>query len=103
MKITAMCSCPRLGFMDFAGQSIAAFINNGITYRNLFGVFWEQSLSGGMKEAIEDNDYIITTQDADFYEMGLIHGQASQERLAQDGQSIENGDHQNLAGQSANH
>ena len=50
-----------------------------------------------------DNDYIITTQDADFYEMGLIHGQASQERLAQDGQSIENGDHQNLAGQSANH
>ena len=61
MKITAMCSCPRLGFMDFAGQSIAAFINNGITYRNLFGVFWEQSLSGGMMEAIEDNDYIITT------------------------------------------
>lgn len=22
-----------------------------------------------------DNDYIITTQDADFYEMSLIHGQ----------------------------
>jgi len=45
----------------------------------------------------------ITTQDADFYEMSLIHGQPPQDRLAQDGQSIENGDYQNLARQSASH
>jgi hypothetical protein len=60
-KITAMCSCPRLGFLDFMGQSIAAFVNNGIAYQNLYGVFWHQALSGGILDALENNDYIITT------------------------------------------
>ena len=62
MKIVAMCSCPRLGYMDYMGQSIAAFAQNGIEYRNLYGVFWGQSLSGGMQAAVEGGyDYIITT------------------------------------------
>ena len=60
-KIIALCSVPRVGWMDFMGQSIAAFANNSITYRNLFGVFWAQSLSGGIKEALDaGHDYIIT-------------------------------------------
>ena len=62
MKIVALCSCPRLGFMDFMGQSLAAFLQNGVEYRNLYGVFWGQVLSSGIQKAIEDGtDYIITT------------------------------------------
>ena len=61
-KIVAMCSCPRLGYMDFMGQSIAAFAQNDVEYRNLYGVFWSQSLSGGMQKALEEGyDYIIST------------------------------------------
>ena len=61
-KIVAMCSCPRLGYMDFMGQSLAAFSVNNIEYRNLYGVFWGQSLSSGMMTAMkEEYDYIITT------------------------------------------
>lgn len=61
-KIVAMCSCPRLGYMDFMGQSLAAFAQNGIEYRNLYGVFWSQAMSNGMRQAIDDGaDYIITT------------------------------------------
>jgi hypothetical protein len=61
-KIVAMCSCPRLGYMDFMGQSVAAFSQNKIEYRNLYGVFWSQSLTNGMKIAVENGyDYIVTT------------------------------------------
>lgn len=61
-RIVAMCSCPRLGYMDFMGQSLAAFSVNNIEYRNLYGVFWGQSLSSGMMTAMkEEYDYIITT------------------------------------------
>jgi len=61
-RAVAMCSCPRLGFLDFMGQSLAAFAQNGIEYRNLYGVFWGQSLGSGIKQAVEEGyDYIITT------------------------------------------
>lgn len=62
MKAIAMCSCPRLGYMDFMGHSLAAFARNNIEYRNLFGVFWGQVLHTGIKMAMDDGaDYIITT------------------------------------------
>ena len=61
-NIVAMCSCPRVGFLDFMGQSIAAFARNNVEYRNLYGVFWGQVLSNGMQEALEGGyEYIITT------------------------------------------
>jgi hypothetical protein len=61
-KTVALCSCPRLGYMDFMGQSIAAFAVNKIDYRNLYGVFWSQSLTGGIQGALDDGyEYIITT------------------------------------------
>jgi hypothetical protein len=61
-KIVALCSCPRLGFMDFCGQSIAAFAQNYVEYRNLYGVFWSQVLTGGIQQALDDGaEYIITT------------------------------------------
>lgn len=61
-RAIALCSCPRLGFLDFMGQGLAAFAANGMAYRNLFGVFWAQALSNGIKTAIEEGyEYIITT------------------------------------------
>ena len=61
-KIMAICSCPRLGYMDFMGQSIAAFAQNGVGYRNVYGAFWSQTLSNGIQTCIDEgNDYIITT------------------------------------------
>jgi hypothetical protein len=68
-KIVALCSCPRLGYMDYMGKSIAAFAQNGIEYRNLYGVFWSQALSQGMKSAVEgDYEYIITTDYDSLYD-----------------------------------
>lgn len=62
MKAIALCSCPRLGFMDFAGQSLVAFGANQVAVKNLYGVFWSQSLSNGIKEALDDGyEFIITT------------------------------------------
>lgn len=61
-KIIALCSCPRVGFLDFMGQSLIAFAKNGCEYKNLYGVYWSQTLSNGMKDAVAaGNDYIITT------------------------------------------
>lgn len=61
-RVIALCSCPRLGYMDFMGQSIATFSKNGVEYKNLYGVFWSQTMSEGMRKAVEDDyDYIITT------------------------------------------
>lgn len=58
----ALCSCPRLGFMDFMGQSIVAFSQNNMTYKNLFGAYWSQGLSQGISTAVDEGyDYIITT------------------------------------------
>lgn len=72
-RIVAMCSVPRIGFMDFMGQSIAAFAQNGIEYRNLFGVFWGQSLSNGMQIAAKDGyDYIITTDYDSIYDSETV-------------------------------
>jgi hypothetical protein len=61
-KIIALCSVPRLGYTDFAGNSIAAFGMNNIAFKNLFGVYWQQSLSEGIRDALNDGfDYIVTT------------------------------------------
>lgn len=61
-RIVAVCSCPRLGFMDYMGQSIAAFYQNGVEYRNLYGVFWEQVLSEEFRKIVDAGyDYVITT------------------------------------------
>jgi len=58
----ALCSCPRLGFMDFMGVSLIALAQNGVAYANLYGVYWAQSLSEGIKNSIaQDFEYIITT------------------------------------------
>ena len=62
MKVMALCSSPRIGFQDFAGQSIAAFAQNDVGFRFLYGVFWSQALSEGIKQCVADGyDYIITT------------------------------------------
>jgi len=61
MRVMAICSCPRLGYMDFAGKSVAAFYQNGVDMTNAYGVYWHQSLSKAMKVAVEAGyDYIIT-------------------------------------------
>ena len=57
----AICSCPRLGFMSYMGHSIAAFINNGIEYTNVFGVYWGQAMTAGLKLAVDaGHEYIVT-------------------------------------------
>jgi len=61
-KIMGALSCPRLGFMDFMGASLVAFLENGVPLRLLYGAFWDQALYGGITQAIKDGyDYIITT------------------------------------------
>jgi hypothetical protein len=59
--------------MDFAGQSIAAFMQNGIAYKNLFGVYWSHSLSEGIREAVNDGfEYIITTDYDSIYDAETV-------------------------------
>lgn len=61
-RTVALCSCPRLGFMDFMGASVVAFMQNRVDYMNLYGVYWAQSLAEGFRQAVEAGyDYIITT------------------------------------------
>ena len=58
----AICSCPRLGFMDFMGESLMAFAQNNVAYSNAFGAYWGQALSEAIRAAIDKGfDYIITT------------------------------------------
>lgn len=73
MKVIALCSCPRLGYMDFMGQSLAAFYQNGIDYKNCYGVFWSQAMSEAMREAVEDGyEYIITTDYDSIYDRETV-------------------------------
>lgn len=61
MNAIAICSCPRLGFMDFMGRSLVAFAQNGIAYQNSYGVYWAEAMSNAIDDAIKEYDYIITT------------------------------------------
>ncbi|MFA6162989.1 MAG: DUF5615 family PIN-like protein [Methylobacter sp.] len=57
-------------------RRIVPFIQDsyfGSTQVALVGL--ERANDSVIRQYAIDNDYIITTQDADFYEMGLIHGQ----------------------------
>jgi hypothetical protein len=48
--------------MDFMGMSLCALAENGVSYHNLFGVYWAQTLSNGIQDCLRDGyDYIITT------------------------------------------
>jgi hypothetical protein len=48
--------------MDFMGQSLMAFANNGVSYHNAFGAYWSQALSQSMASAVNDGyEYIFTT------------------------------------------
>jgi hypothetical protein len=60
-KIIALCSCPRLGFMDFMGLCLVSLVRNNVTYANLFGAYWAQALSEGIRTTLSDYDYFITT------------------------------------------
>ena len=61
-KVIAICSCPRLGYMDFMGESLVSFAQNGVSYSNVYGAYWGQSLSEGIRAAIDKGfDYIFTT------------------------------------------
>ena len=65
MNAVALCSCPRLGFMDFMGNALVAFGNNRIGVHHLYGVFWAQALEEGMKECVEAGYEFIFTCDYD--------------------------------------
>lgn len=61
-KIMGVLSCPRLGFMDFMGNSLMAFSSNGIPLRLVYGAYWDQAMSSGIKTAVDGGyDYVITT------------------------------------------
>ena len=59
----AICSCPRLGFMDFMGHSLVAFSHAGVSVNHTYGAYWHIALSEGIRLAIEfdKTDYIFTT------------------------------------------
>jgi len=86
-------------------RRIVPFIQNSFARFNTGGVAlaWNESMIVSFVNNAIDNGYIITTQDADFYEMSLNSWATTEDCLAQDGQSIENGDYQNLARQSTSH
>jgi len=61
-EMIAICSCPRLGFMDFMGESLAAFAANNVHYNNAFGAYWTHAISGSMDTAVKlGYEYIFTT------------------------------------------
>lgn len=62
LNIIGLCSCPRLGYMDCMGQGLTAFAQLGVSYKNLYGVYWEQAMSNGISDALKEGyDYIVTT------------------------------------------
>lgn len=61
LRIAALMSCPRLGWTDTFGCVNEAFQPLGIPVVKHSGVFWGQSLTGLMEEAITlDMDYVFT-------------------------------------------
>jgi hypothetical protein len=60
-RAIAICSCPRLGFMDFMGHALMAFSQNGVGVNHAYGAYWSQALSEAMKQALPITDYVITT------------------------------------------
>lgn len=64
-KVIAICSCPRLGFMDFMGQSLVAFQHNNVAVHTSFGAYWSQALSEAMKNALAAGYEYIFTSDYD--------------------------------------
>jgi len=61
MKLIALCSCPRLGFIDFMGQSLVSFQRNNVAIHTVFGAYWAEALSEAIKNAANSGfDYIFT-------------------------------------------
>ena len=60
-KITAVLSCPRVGWNDFWGEAISALSPLGIPLRRFMGAFWDQCMQNALEDMIaEDNDFIVT-------------------------------------------
>lgn len=61
-EIVAICSCPRLGYMDFMGNAVIGFASHNVDYYNAYGAFWAQSLSEAIRGAVgRGYEYIFTT------------------------------------------
>ena len=61
MKVSAVMSVPRLGFMDNFFCAFEALLPLGISLRKYTGAFWGQCLSRCMDQAIEEGaDWILT-------------------------------------------
>ena len=60
-RAIAICSCPRLGFMDFMGFSLVAFAKHNVAVTHSYGAYWMQALSEAIKDSYEKFDYIFVT------------------------------------------
>lgn len=61
IKVAAIMSVPRLGFMDNFFCAFQALLPNKVTLRKHTGAFWGQCLERGMDECVKDGcDWILT-------------------------------------------
>jgi hypothetical protein len=61
-KVSAVISCPRLGFNDFWACAYAHLSSMGISLRKSGGAYWERDLAVGIELALkeEDPEFILT-------------------------------------------
>ena len=73
VKVSAIMSVPRLGFMDNMGCAIEALPQLNVKFRRAFGVYWGQCLERAIEETLRDDapdavlaldyDSVFTTRD----------------------------------------
>lgn len=64
-KICAVMSCPRLGWNDMWGETLAALGSLGIPFRRFTGAFWEQCIQNVMEDLLKEEIDIVLTLDYD--------------------------------------
>jgi len=62
MSISAVMSCPRLGFTEHSSNSIDTLPRLNVKLRHTFGAFWGPSMQRGMEQVLEEDkpDAILT-------------------------------------------
>jgi hypothetical protein len=87
IKVAAIMSVPRLGFMDNFFCAFQALLPNKITLRKHTGAFWGQCIERGMEECVEEGcDWILTI---DYDSVFSREDVATLVRLAKDNPDID--------------
>lgn len=74
--VSAVMSCPRLGFMDNFFCAFEAFAALRIPFRRMTGAFWGQCLTRAMQQVMDQDapDYILTLDYDSVFTQGDVEG-----------------------------